>query len=286
MNRVENEQNPNRAETVPPREGAEVSAVEQHRELQQLFENYKGEKIDAVNTETQTVLQSPNKRLEAATSIGYTPEQIEQFKQEQGIDNKLDQSRQQIEALGVDTRTRIESAKTSEVVAETQPVQTEQTENQAEREKTVEQFQEKRGNILTNVLTSEITSNGLDLVPFAGSGKMVVESITGKTLAGKKMTGKERIIHGAMGAGSLALDFTGIGEAKDMAIIAGKSVGLVEKVGVKLAEKGSVKGARIFLATSKFMSEHPQLTARAEQFAEAQIQQQIKDIRDYRKQAA
>jgi hypothetical protein len=287
MNSAENEQNPNRMEAAPRRETGEVSTAEQNRELQRLFENYKGEKIQTVDNETQIALQSPNKRLESAASIGYAPEQIQQFKQEQGIDIQLDQNRQQIEFLGNDVRTKIEAVKSEETATEIPPTaQIEQMENQAEREKTIEQFQEKRGDLLTNVLTSEMTSNGLDLVPFAGSGKMIVESISGKTLTGRKLTGKERIIHGAMGAGSLALDFTGIGEAKDAAIIAGKSIGLVEKVGAKLAERGAIKGARIFLTTGKFMAEHPQLTARAEQFAEMKIREQIRSIKDYRAQAA
>ena len=281
MNRVENEQNSSRAEKAPRKEAAEISVVD----LQRHFENYKGEKINAVNSETQAALQSPNKRFETAASIGYTSEQVQQFKQEQGIDKKLNQNRQQIESLGINARTRIEAVKTSEAKTETPSVKKEKIENQDEREKIKEQFQEKRGNILTNFLTSEVTSNGLDLVPFAGSGKMVAESIAGKTLAGKRLTGKERIIHGAMGAGSLTLDFIGIGEAKSVAIIAGKSVSLVEKIGAKLAAKGSIKSARIFFITAKFMTKHPQLTARAEQFAEVKIKEKIQDIKKYRKQA-
>lgn len=158
-------------------------------------------------------------------------------------------------------------------------------ENQEQKESTIEKFQEERGGMLTDIMTSEITSNSLDLVPFAGGGKMMVESIAGKTLFGEELSGKDRIIHGAMGAGSLALDFTGIGEAKDAAIIAGKSVGLVEKMGAKLAEKGSVNGAKIFERSAQFMTDHPQLTYRAEQFAEEKIREQIQNINNYRAEA-
>jgi len=287
MNTSENEQNLNRTEAAPRRETAEVSNAEQNRELQRLFENHKQERLQTVGKETQSALQSPSKRLESATSVGYSAEQLQQFRQEQGIDVKLDENRQQIETLGADATTKIEAVKSEDISAEIPATSNaERKDNNVEREATIEQAQEKRGNMLTNVLTSEIASNGLDLVPFAGSGKMIVEGIAGKTLDGRKLTGKERIIHAAMGAGSLALDFTGIGEAKDLAIIAGKSVGLVEKVGAKLAEKGAIKGAKIFLATSEFMAKHPELTAKAEQFAEMKIKEQIQNIKDYRKQAA
>ena len=287
MNTAEKEQNPNKVEVAPRRETAEVSTAEKNRELQRLLENHRQERLHTVDKETRAALQSPNKRLESAASIGYTPEQLQQSKREQGIDAQLDQNRQQVEALGSEARAGIEAVKSADTTAETSAASsTEQKDRNVEREKTIEQAQEKRGNLLTNVLTSEIASNGLDLVPFAGSGKMIVEGIAGKTLDGRKLTGKERIIHAAMGAGSLALDFTGIGEAKDAAILAGKSIGLLEKVGAKLAEKGAIKGAKIFLATSEFMAKHPQMVAHAEKFAEAKIREKIKDIKNYRKQAA
>jgi len=132
------------------------------------------------------------------------------------------------------------------------------------------------------MFTSEMASNGLDLVPFAGSGKMVVESVAGKTMAGSKLNGKERIVHGAMGAGCLALDFTGVEEIR----VVGKGVSIVKKVGTKLTQKGAVKGARIFTTTARFMAKHPELTAQAEKFAEAEIEKQIRNVKAYRKQAA
>lgn len=287
MNKAENEQKPNKSEQAPRREVAEISAAEQNRELRRLLENHKGERTKAIDNETQTALHNPSKRLESGSSVGYSPEQLQALRQESGIDTKLEQNRQQIEALGVEARARMEAVDTQDTVNETQTGSTvEQVEGNVERERTIEQAQEKRGNMLTNILTSEIASNGMDLIPFAGSGKMLVEGIAGKTLDGRKLTGKDRIIHAAMGAGSLALDFTGIGEAKDIAIIAGRSIGLVEKVGAKLAERGAIKGAKLFLATSEFMAKHPELTAKAEQFAEMKIKQQIQNIKDYRKQAA
>ncbi len=287
MNSAENEQKPNRVEQSPPKEVAEMSGAEQNRELHGLLENHKDERVKAIDKEAQTALQNPTKRLESGSSVGYSPEQLKALRQESGVDSQLEQNRQQIEALGAEAKARMEAVDTHETVNEPPIASTiERAEGNLERKKVIEQAQEKRGHMLTNVLTSEIASNGMDLIPFAGSGKMLVESISGKTLSGKKLTGKDRIIHGAMGAGSLLLDFSGIGEAKDLAIITGKSVGLMQKAGAKLAERGAVKGAKIFLATGEFMAKHPQLTARAEQFVEMKIKEQIKNIKDYRKQAA
>lgn len=283
MNEAENEQNPNRSEVAPRREVTEVSTGERNRELRQLLENHKHDRIQKISSETQTALGGSSKRLESAVGIGYSPEQLQAMRRESGMDGQLEQNRQQIEALGTEARSRLEEIDTHETENETPKILApERMETNTEREKVIEEAQEKRGNMLSNVLTSEMVSNGLDLVPFAGSGKILVEGLAGKTLDGKKLTGKERIIHAAMGAGSLALDFTGIGEAKDIALIAGKSVGLVEKVGAKLAERGEIKGAKIFLATSEFMAKHPELTAKAEQFAETKLNALVREIKAYK----
>jgi hypothetical protein len=275
MNQAENE-NINRLETLPQRESAETqSSAEFNSEMEGLFNNYKKDKVKSVDMQTAEVFQSGHKRLENASTIGYSPEELARLKTEKGVGARLSKNQQAIERLGSDTKRKIESVTSGE-----------SAEAGEQRERIMEQFQEKRGNMLTNFMTSEMASNGLDLVPFAGSGKMIVESISGKTLSGRKLSGKERIIHGAIGAGSLALDFTGIGEVKDVALIAGKSVGLVEKLGVKLAERGALKSAKVFEVTSKFMAEHPQLVAQAETFAEAKIKEGIKSIKDYRKQEA
>ncbi len=279
MNPGEKENQINRQELGQPSEPVEAKASgEMGQRPEQLLQNYKTEKLRGVDTEANAVLHSENAKLEGVASLGYSPEQIAQLEASHGLTGQLEQNQRQVEQLDAETKSRIEA-----VTGAKNP---EQAENKTEREKVIEQAQEKRGNMLTNFLTSEIASNGMDLVSFAGSGKMVVESISGKTLAGKKLTGKDRIIHGAIGAGSLLLDFTGIGEAKDLTIIAGKSLGLVEKAGVKLAERGALKSAKVFEVTAKFMAEHPQLVARAEQFAEAKIKEQIQNIKDYRKQAA
>src|SRR3989344_2086565 len=110
---------------------------------------------------------------------------------------------------------------------------------------------------------------------------MLVESISGKELSGHKLSGKERIIHGAIGAGSLALDFTGIGEMSKAGVLAGRSVGLVEKVGAGLATKGAIRSARVFEKTAEFMVKHPDLTAKAELYADTKMRGMITQIKDY-----
>lgn len=103
------EQKQNMADSMEYREKAEGSLPEQNRELERLFENHKQERINAVNNETQEVLQGADKRMESAVSIGYTPEQVQQFKQEQNINMSLEQNRQQIKDLAIEMQTKIEA---------------------------------------------------------------------------------------------------------------------------------------------------------------------------------
>ncbi len=154
-------------------------------------------------------------------------------------------------------------------------------ESREQQAEIITEAQEARGGIAKNLLTSEIVSNGLDVLPFAGSGKMVVEAVYGGTLSGRELSGKDRIIHGAMGAGMLALDFTGVGEAIELG---GKAIPLVEKIGASLAEKGAIKGAAIFTKTAEFMGRHPELTAKAEAYAEGELRGVITQIKDYQKE--
>lgn len=158
-------------------------------------------------------------------------------------------------------------------------------EREADRQKILERFSEERSGKLTEFLTSETVSNGLDLTPFTGGGKMIMESIAGRKLTGKEVNGRDRIIHGAIGAGSLALDFTGVGEAGKGAIIAGKSVVLLEKLGARLAAKAP-KASRVMARTVQFMKDNPDKVAFAEKYAEERLQQGITIVKHYREQAA
>lgn len=206
-------------------------------------------------------------------------EEVASIREESQVDANLKSNSEEIDELASSTAEQIKSV--GEVSKSEQSQETQ--EGDIEKERTIESFQEKRGTIITNLLTSETVNNGLNLVPFAGGGKMLVESISGKELSGKKLTGKQRIIHGAIGAGSLALDFTGIGEVSKAGVFAGRSVGLIEKVGLGLAEKGAVRSARVFQKTAEFMAKHPELTAKAESYADNKIRGVVTKIKDYKR---
>ncbi|VVB79809.1 Uncharacterised protein [uncultured archaeon] len=112
---------------------------------------------------------------------------------------------------------------------------------------------------------------------------MVAESIIGREMHEERLSGKERIIHGAVGAGSLALDFVGIGEVEKGVILVGKGVGLMEKIGAYMTKKGAIKSATIFYKTARFMSEHPEITQEAETIAETNLKSFIKNMQNYKK---
>ena len=101
-------------------------------------------------------------------------------------------------------------------------------------------------------------------------------------MSGNKLSGKERIIHGALGAASLLLDFTGVGEIGKAGVLAGRSVGLLEKVGAKLGTKGAAKSARVIEKTVKFMVNHPELTKRAEKYADKKIHKTKNTVKEYK----
>lgn len=172
----------------------------------------------------------------------------------------------------------VEPEKFEEEAIPLEQVESEQTMESQEQFEAMEEGRERRGELAKNIFTSEIVSNGLDVLPFAGSGKMIVESVYGGTLSGKELTGKDRIIHGAIGAGMLAVDFTGVGAAGRALSMSGRSLPLVEKIGATLAEKGVVKGAAIFAKTGEFMAKHPQLVARAEKYADTKIREHMTEF--------
>ena len=264
----------NKAEKIPQPEAAEAKvAIEQKGTLEQRLKKYADTKLDTIDTSTEATLQAGAAKLKGTGSIGYSVDQIRNFMKDKGINDQL---------IEVAKRMKEEALKSKDKIQEV--VSSENAENQAEKEATMEKFQEKRGGMIKDILTSEIVSSGLDLVPFAGGGKMMVESIAGETLSGQQMTGKDRIIHGAIGAGSLVIDFVGVGEIGKGGIIVGKGALWVGKAGEKLLSKGAVKGARIFEKTAKFMTAHPELTAKAENFAEKKIIEQAKNIQKRRGQ--
>ncbi|MCX6745239.1 MAG: hypothetical protein NTX82_06995 [Candidatus Parcubacteria bacterium] len=258
----------NKREKMPQPEAVEGKVgIEKKGTLSERFPQYADKTLKSITATTEATLEGGAAKLKGTGSIGYSVDQIRKFMQEKGIDTQLLEVANRIKEQAKLSKDKIQEVSASE-----------SAESQAEKEKTMEKFQAKRGGMIKDILTSEIVSSGLDLVPFAGGGKMLVESIAGGTLSGQQMTGKERIIHGALGAGSLVIDFIGIGEIEKGGLLVGKGIVLVEKAGSKLAQKGIIKGAKIFETTAKFMAKNPQLVEKAELFAEAQIKKQAKNI--------
>ncbi len=116
----------------------------------------------------------------------------------------------------------------------------------------------------------------IDLTPFLGGIKQINESIDGERTTGEKLSGKKRIIHGLVGAGSLVLDFTGIGEGVELLKVGGKSVGLVKGVASKLAGRGATKSAALFEKSAAFMVKNPELVAAGEKAAQNHIDDAIR----------
>jgi hypothetical protein len=139
-----------------------------------------------------------------------------------------------------------------------------------------------RARMLIDVMRSEAVSNIGDLIPFLGGPKMMIESIAGETLSGEELTPKERIIHAGAGAASLGIDFLAVGELTKGAILLGRSVGMVEKLGAKLAERGAIEAAEIFTKTARVMLENPKITEKVEKFADTKIREFVKKGSEYR----
>ena len=86
-----------------------------------------------------------------------------------------------------------------------------------------------------------------------------------------------------MGVASVALDFTGIGEAGKAIGLIGRSVELMGKAAEKLFEKGATRAASLVTKTAIFMGKHPKLVLEGEKLAEQKIGAVVKNIADYRK---
>lgn len=302
-------------ETISSEENVRSHDAEQIVDSGRGLENFADAVTEAVAEETKAALPENNPGLISAVS-SYGSENVQETLEESDMGEQLKVNQEKIETLREETNKRIveiiaeESAGISSV--ETRNVEVAGTEypaksiseqaeaigadagkgagnpseqNGAESEKrneVMEGAQKERGEMLKDVLTSPTVSGGLDLVPFAGGGKMVVEAAYGETFSGKELTGSDRVIHAGVGAASVALDCTGIGEVEKGAIIIGKSAVLIEKAGVKLAEKSATEGtAKIFAKTAEFMVEHPDITKRVEQVAEIKIREQINKINEY-----
>jgi hypothetical protein len=227
------------------------------------FKQFIGGIYNKIKNGATVIKEDSDKKLNRmAHSYDLPEDEFSALRKQGKVDENLELNSRVIDELAKDTKEKIKNI---------------------EKERTMEGFQQERGTILRDLLSFETMNSGINLVPFAGGGKMLVEAIAGKELTGNELTGKERVIHGAIGAGSLALDFTGIGEAGKVGVIAGKSIGLIEKIGARLSAKGAVRSARIFEKTAEFMVKNPELTAKAEIYADTKIKSLITKIKDYQK---
>jgi hypothetical protein len=286
---------PQQEELTSP-ESPETTPAEAEPDMAEMFEDYKEKRLDMVKAEAESVLETPE--LEgAATRVGYDAAEFEDIKQETGVEKRLEENQGQVETLENETREKIEEVRLStekgevvEGVAAPQemavnpevPSEAEKkAESSPERREKMEKAEDERAGMFEQILTSQLVSGGLDLVPIAGGGKMALEALVGKTLSGKELHGKGRLIHLAVGVGSAALDLTGIGEVEKGALLAGKGVGLLEKIAAELAAKGVTEGAKIFEVTAKFLVEHPQLTKQAEAAVETQVRKQVQNVKTY-----
>lgn len=250
-------------------------------DAEQKFEQRRDQILGDVERQALEIKKDGIARLgETSHSYELPEEDIASIRQESQVGVNLKSNSDEIDQLTQNTAEQIKNV--GEVPESEQAIETQKGYN--ERQETIESFQERRGAILNGLLTDEIVNSGLNLVPFAGGGKMLVESISGKELSGHKLYGKERIIHGAIGAGSLALDFTGIGVMSKAGVLAGRSVGLVKKVGAGLAKRGAFRGARIFEKTAELMVKHPNLTAKAELYADSKIRGLVEKIKNYQRE--
>jgi hypothetical protein len=67
---------------------------------------------------------------------------------------------------------------------------------------------------IIEIMRTEEFNQIADATPFISGTKRVIEGFAGETLAGKKLSNKERIKHGAEGAANLGLDLTEVGEVE------------------------------------------------------------------------
>lgn len=147
-----------------------------------------------------------------------------------------------------------------------------------DRKKILEESGEKRSGILNEFMTSEVVNQGLNVVPYVGGTKMVHESIVGRDMSGKELSGAKRVIHGGVGAASMTLDFVSPGlEKPGMAFGAnvvkteGETALIMGKIGETISDKGDEKSGRVFARTGKFMADHPEDTSEAERYADRRI---------------
>jgi hypothetical protein len=155
-------------------------------------------------------------------------------------------------------------------------------ENGVEKQKIIEKAQEERSSELAQILTDEASEN-LDLVPFVGDGKKIVESFIGRTFSGKELGGKERVIQAAVALGGLVFFFTPPGTvktARDLTLLAGKSTPAIGDMAEDLKNKGMGRSAAIFEHTEEFMKRYAGTVASAEINLENSLREGFEDLKE------
>ncbi len=141
-----------------------------------------------------------------------------------------------------------------------------------ERDRVIEEAQKKRSGIFMRNL-----SRGFNFVPVLGGVKMAAEAAVGSTLERGKMSGTQRLIHGAVGVGSIILDASdlvdfGAGTVEGEGLkVAGmeaemtteKVATVLEKTSSMLAERGQSGIAKIFLRTGRLIRDNPKFAQKA-----------------------
>lgn len=124
----------------------------------------------------------------------------------------------------------------------------------------------------------QLLSTGLDILPFVGGAKIMVEGAVGKNLVGEDLSLKKRALYVGEGALWLTVDAVAIGAG---AVSAGAGAGVVETAGLALkapkaaklitrsaavirATKGAGKGSRAVYNVGRFLVEHPTIAKQAD----------------------
>ncbi len=127
----------------------------------------------------------------------------------------------------------------------------------------------------------QLLSTGLDILPFVGGAKMMVEGAVGKNMVGENLDAKQRALYVAegalwetvdvvaLGAGAVTAPAGGEGgllvEGAAMALKAPKAAKLLTRgAAVIRAAKGAGKGSRAIYSAGRFLVEHPELAAKAD----------------------
>ncbi len=256
-----------------------ITSLKIFKEQQANLFAYVGRKTD------ECIEKSAAKLAGFVSATNLSPGRAEKAASASQVQEKLAANEARFRAALTSFKERISGATASYAAEQLKPSPTTQEEpskgpetTAERREKIIEGAQEKRASLLKRTF-----SGAIDLLPFVGGAKMAAEAVAGNTTTGEKMTGSGRVIHGAMGVASVALDFTGIGEAGKAIGLIGRSVELMGKAAEKLLEKGAVKTASLVTKTAIFMGKHPKLVLEGEKLAEQKIGAVVKNIADYRK---